>query len=311
MSRRWLGFAGLLLCLGFSTVATAAAKRDADLGRPPPGFVSATARVDGAAIHYVRGGRGPAVVLIHGFPQDWVEYRAIMPRLARRFTVVAVDLPGVGKSAPSAVGYAAATRARQIHDLATRLALARPYIVGHDLGGITAYAYVRQFPADLRGAMILDVPIPGVGGWEAATKDAWHIGFIQTPGLAEKLVPGRQDAFLGWALDQGRFTPAQRAYYFSAYGPAQLHAGFEMYRAFPADAKWNQAHTAPNATPVVIAIGERSFFAPFAQTFADGYRARGLTDVRSATAPGSGHYLLADNPEAVAALIERHAVEGR
>ena len=69
-------------------------------------------------------------ILIHGLPEDWVEYRAVMPRLAQRFTVVAV---------------------------------------GHDLGGLVTYAYVRRFPDSLRGAMILDVPVPGLAGWDEAT----------------------------------------------------------------------------------------------------------------------------------------------
>lgn len=70
------------------------------------GFAAETANVNGTTIHYVRGGRGPAVVLLHGFPQDWFEWRRVMPRLSQRFTVVAVDLRGVGGSAPSASGYA-------------------------------------------------------------------------------------------------------------------------------------------------------------------------------------------------------------
>jgi len=60
-------------------------------------------------LHYVRGGDGPAVLLVDGFPEDWVEYRAIMPTLARQFTVVAIDLPGIGRSAPSNGGYDAPT----------------------------------------------------------------------------------------------------------------------------------------------------------------------------------------------------------
>jgi len=60
----------------------------------PKEFVSATAAVNGTTLHYVRGGQGPALVLIHGFPQDWFEYHSIMPRLAQRFTVIAVDLRG-------------------------------------------------------------------------------------------------------------------------------------------------------------------------------------------------------------------------
>ena len=67
-------------------------------------FRSETATVNGIKLHYVRGGKGPAVILIHGFPQDWFEYRAIMPRLAKQFTVIAIDLRGVGGSTTTTGG---------------------------------------------------------------------------------------------------------------------------------------------------------------------------------------------------------------
>ena len=299
--RSFLGYAASAALL------TAGAAGAASVGELPSGFSSAQAPVNGTSLHYVRGGQGPAVILLHGFPEDWVEYRAIMPRLAKRFTVVAVDLPGIGRSMPAAGGYEATNLADHINGLAEALELDRPYVVGHDLGGIVTYAYVRRFPGSLRGAMILDVPVPGLAGWDDTTSNFWHIGFIQTPGLAEQLVPGRQAAFLGWFLDIGMFTPEERAYYIQSYGASQLHAAFEIYRAFPKNGEWNAAQTAPNSTPVVIAVGEKSFFAPFLSTFVEGYRAKGMTHVDGARIPAAGHYLLADNPQSVADLIERHA----
>jgi alpha-beta hydrolase superfamily lysophospholipase len=62
------------------------------------GFTSGTAQVNGTSIHYVRAGAGPALILVHGFPEDWYEFHRIMPRLAKRFTVIAVDLRGIGGS---------------------------------------------------------------------------------------------------------------------------------------------------------------------------------------------------------------------
>jgi pimeloyl-ACP methyl ester carboxylesterase len=282
----------------------AAAPSAAKLGAPPSGFTSARVGVNG--LHYMRGGQGPAVILIHGFPEDWVEYHAIMPRLARRFTVVAVDLPGIGKSAPAA-GYDAPNLAAHIHALVQALKLERPYVVGHDLGGVVTYAYVRRFPDSLRGAMILDTPVPGIAGSNESASGMWHVGFIQTPGLAEKMVPGRQEAFLGWFYDLGKFTPAERAYYIQAYGAPQLHAAFEIYRALPRDGEWNAAQTAPNATPLVVAVGEKSFFDKHLPTFVEGYRAKGMARVEGARIPGAAHYVVTDSPDAVADLIERYA----
>lgn len=302
--------------LGLTACATllmgaAKAPNSTELAATPAGFSSANTRVNGTRLHYLRGGHGPAVILVHGFPEDWVEYRAIMPRLAKRFTVVAVDLPGVGKSGPAANGYDTAHMAADIHALAAALNLERPYIVGHDLGGLTTYAYVRQFPDSLRGAMILDVPMPGLAGSEEAGSGFWHVGFIQAPkGLAEKLVVGRQAVFLGWFYDLGKFTPAERAYFIQAYGAPQLHAAFEIYRALPKDGGWNADQTAPSSVPLVVAVGEKSFFNALLPTFVEGYRAKGMTHVESARIPDAGHYLLADNPEAVADLIEQHGGSG-
>ena len=273
----------------------------------PPGFASAQVRIGGATLHYVRGGRGPAVILLHGWPEDWAEFRAVMPRLARRFTVVAVDLPGIGHSGVPSGGFGTENLATKIHGLAQYLKLDRPYLVGHDLGGLVSYPYVRKFPESLRGAMILDVPAPGIVKSEAPS-GFWHIGFIQAPKqLAEKLVVGRQAPFLGWFFDLGTFTKAKRDYYIHSYGAPQLHSAFEMYRALGEDAKWNESRTSPNTVPLLIVAGEKSFFKPLLGKFVEGFRAKGMTSVESASIQGAGHYLLDDNPDAVASLIERYA----
>lgn len=166
--------------------------------------------------------------------------------------------------------------------------------------------YPKRFPG-FSDAAVIDVPVPGLAGSEQAGSGLWHVGFMQTPDLPEKLVPGRQDAFLGWFFDLGRFTPAERAYYVRAYGERQLHSAFEIYRAMPRTAQLNAAQTASNSVPLMIAAGENSFCNPLLPTFVEGYRAKGMTRVDSARIPGAGHYVLADNPEAVADLIEQYA----
>ena len=127
-------------------------------------FVFHIEEVNETTLHYVRGGEGSTVVLIHGFPQDWFEYHAIMPRLARHFTVVAVDLRGVGGSAATPCGYDAANMAQDIHELISQLKLEPVYLVGHDIGGMVTFAFMRRFPEATRGAMILDAPIQGSKG---------------------------------------------------------------------------------------------------------------------------------------------------
>jgi pimeloyl-ACP methyl ester carboxylesterase len=273
-------------------------------------FTSETTAVNGTTLHYVRGGKGPAIILIHGFPQDWFEYRAIMPRLAKRFTVIAVDLRGVGDSKATPGGYDAANLAEDIHQLVSVLKLPRVYVVGHDLGGMVTYAFVRRYPETARGAMILDVPIPGIEGWDESMSGpgVWHVGFMQAPGLAEKLVAGRQADYFGYFFNFSKFTPGDRAHYVGAYAaPAQLHAVFEMYRAFPANAKFNAAQRGPNDVPLFLAAGEKSPFAILVPKIADGLRASGFAHIETGVIAGAVHYVVEDQPNEVADLIEQHA----
>jgi pimeloyl-ACP methyl ester carboxylesterase len=274
------------------------------------GFVSETAIVNGTTLHYVRGGNGPALILIHGFPQDWFEFQAIMPRLAKRFTVFAVDLRGIGGSKAASGGYDAANMAEDVDQLAAVLKLRGVYVVGHDVGGQVAYALSRLHPQDLRGAMILDSSIPGVAGWDESMSGSavWHVGSMQVPGLAEKLVAGREAAYLGYFFGFSKFTPAQQAHYLKAYAtPAHLHAIFEMYRAFPANLKVNAAQHGLNGVPLFLVTGDKSPFAAIAEKMAAGLRANGFTHVETGVIHGAVHYDVQDQPDAMAALIELHA----
>jgi pimeloyl-ACP methyl ester carboxylesterase len=229
-----------------------------------------------------------------------------MPDLAKHFIVIAVDLRGIGESTVQSGGYDAANMAEDIYQLASTLGLKDLYIVGHDLGGMVAYAFVRSHPELLRGAMILDQVIPGVDGWEEVQSSPalWHIHFMQLPELPEKLIGGRQSDYLGHFLSFGKFSPDETARQLQAYAaPAQLHAAFEMYRAFPANVQFNQKHRGPNDVPLFVGAGTRSPFAALVPKIADGLRASGSAQVQFGLLPDSIHYLVADNPEGVANLI--------
>ena len=208
------------------------------------GFVSGTARANGTTLYYVRGGTGPAVILLHGFPEDWYAYHRVMPPLAKQFTVVAVDLRGIGGSAATAGGYDAANMAEDVHQLVEHLHLEHVYVLGHDIGGMVAYAFVRRYPETSRGVMVLDAPLPGLGRWDAvkASPITWHINFQQTPDLPEPLLAGREAIYFRHFLDRDSFSEADVARYTRAYvAPEHLRALLEMYRAFPANEKFNAA----------------------------------------------------------------------
>src|ERR1700727_606420 len=125
-----LGLAGAIAggCLAVASVSATTSAVGV-----PPGFTLNMANVNGVRLHFVSGGAGPALILIHGFPQDWSEYRAIMPRLAKRFTVVSLDLRGIGQSSIASGGYDADTLAKDVYELAKAQKLDHIYVVGHDL----------------------------------------------------------------------------------------------------------------------------------------------------------------------------------
>jgi pimeloyl-ACP methyl ester carboxylesterase len=279
----------------------------AALGR---GFVSDTAPVNGITLHYVRGGTGPAVILLHGFPEDWYAYHRIMPLLAKQFTVVAVDLRGVGGSAATRSGYNAANMAEDVHHLAEQLHLEHVYLVGHDMGGMVAYAFVRRYPETSRGVMLLDAPVPGLGPWDAvkANPITWHIRFQQTSDLPEQLIAGREAIYFRHFLDSDTLSDADAARYARAYAaPEHLRALLEIYRAFPANEKFNAAQRTAMSLPLVLAPGENSPFEKLMPSFAEALRDHGCANVKIQVIQSSVHCVADEQPGAVAQLIERYA----
>lgn len=299
--------AGTCSALGRSSQKQATDPSVAELGAA---FVSARDAVNGITLHYVRGGTGPAVILLHAFPEDWYEYHKVMPLLARKFTVLAVDLPGIGGSTAKPGGYAAADMAEDIHQLQEHLHLEHVYVVGHDVGGMVAYAFFRRYPDATRGAMILDVPLPGIAPWREITMKpfVWHIAFQQVPDLPEELVAGRQAIYFRYFLDPGHFSDADVARYAESYSaPEHLHAAFEIYRAFPANEKFNAEQQRKIEVQLVLAVGGESPFLKDLPIMAEALRAHGCAKVRTEVIAGSNHYVADERPEIVAELIEKYA----
>lgn len=283
----------------------------AALGRQ---FESATAKANGIQLHYVRGGSGPALILLHGFPQDWREWHRVMPRLAERFTIVAPDLRGIGGSQLTQTGYDAATLAADIHGLVRELGLRDAYVAGHDIGGMVAYAYARLYPDDLRGVMILDVALPGVRPWEEVNRDPrlWHFHFHQTAAVPELLVQGRQAEYFRYgffdrfARHRERIGDDEVARYAASYAGERLRAAFGFYRAFPDNERFNRERREPIGVPLVLAGGEDAVGRIVPQ-IAEGTRELGWSHVATEVIRDSGHYVADEQPDAVAGLLDRYA----
>src|SRR6478672_9368321 len=163
MLRRPLALTALIFAISLSAFSQA--------GAASPNIVSRTANVDGVQFHYMTAGKGPAVVLIHGYAETSLMWRPIIPLLAERFTVIAPDLPGIGDSSIPTSGLDMKTSARLIHSLAQSLKVQKARVVGHDIGLMVAYAYAAQYPSETEKLVVMDAFLPGVGGWATIYND--------------------------------------------------------------------------------------------------------------------------------------------
>ena len=198
-------------------------------------------------IHVERGGSGPAVLLLHGFPETLAMWREIAPRLAERFTVVCADLRGYGASGcpPSAEDHAPYSKralARDILAVMTQLGFERFSIAGHDRGRRVAYRAALDAPERVERLAVLDV-VPIDAAWDRAD-DRLALGFwpwsllAQPAPLPERLVGAAPEAVIDHALSMEWGTPADtfdedtRAEYLAQLqNPDHVHAICEEYRA--------------------------------------------------------------------------------
>jgi pimeloyl-ACP methyl ester carboxylesterase len=255
-------------------------------------------------LHYVTEGSGFPVVLLHGWPQSWYEWRLIMPGLAERFRVIAPDLRGLGDSSRPAGGYDKKTVGgdvwRLVHDV---LGLDVFYLVGHDWGGPTAYAVAAAHPDAVQKLAILDVTIPGDGSPNISQGGRrWHHAFHQTLDLPEALVAGREDIYFGWfyriyGARPDAISPADIEEYLRVYRqPGALRSGFSYYRAIPQDVADNAAIAARFKLPMpVLALGgDRSWGRRM--EVVESLR-RMAVNVQGGVIENCGHWMAEEQPE--------------
>jgi pimeloyl-ACP methyl ester carboxylesterase len=257
------------------------------------------ATVNGIQMHYVIGGQGDPIVLLHGWPQTWYEWRHIMPALAKNYTVIVPDLRGLGDSSKPVTGYDGKTVAEDIYQLVAQLGFKEDiFLVGHDLGALVAYSYAAAHPSEVRGLVILDVPITGIGPALNLTR-LWHIPFHMVRDIPETLVEGKEREYLSWFYRNGAYNPAAITKedidkYVSHYSaPGGMRAGFEYYRAFPIDAEQIKEYSKVKLPMPVLALGGEYSFrtAPLVSMQSIS------TNVRGGIVPLSGHWIPEEQPE--------------
>ncbi|MBO3675098.1 alpha/beta fold hydrolase [Streptomyces sp. NEAU-YJ-81] len=281
---------------------------------PPPGFKSKYAEVNGFRMHYLQGGKGSPVVLIHGFPQSWVEWRDQMGPLSKNHTVIAVDLRGAGNSEVTKGGYEKAQMARDVHELLKRLKLNNGVqVVGHDVGLWVSYAYAAQWPREVRRMAVMEAPIPDDSLYRFPALEAnpktpsmWHFGLFQLP-LAEHLISGHERVFVQGFIEEllvnkAAFTPADYNFYAHYLKePGRTVAWMKMYRELRGDVDQNKKFLAEGKLKMpVLAIGGQ---ASFGGKIADQWRDY-ATNVSGRVLKGAGHWVTEEKPKDVTNLLQ-------
>ncbi len=297
--------AALSMCLSCSPGGRGNVTAIAECGSDLVGFSHRTASVDGVRLHYVIGGRGPMVVLLHGFPETWWTWRQVMPLLANLHTIIAPDLRGAGCSS-TGPSYDADTLARDVHELVRSLKQSRVTLVGHDTGGWVAYAYARQYRDEVTHLVLSGAAIPGFGlekllDFRHAGQGLPHLPFFIQPEVPEMLISGREPEYLARFISSPTMQRSGTVdFYARSYArPGRLTAAFDQYRALYTDAVDNRRGAGPPlAMPTLALSGVGA-----TQLSLDSLRQVAL-NVSEVGIPGAGHYVQEERPSEFARALQ-------
>jgi pimeloyl-ACP methyl ester carboxylesterase len=158
------------------------------------------AEVNGTMLHYVSAGTsGSPILLVHGFPETWWAFHKLIPLLATKHRVFAVDLRGFGDSANGQGDYDSKTSAQDLHQLIAHLDVGPIHLTGQDISGATVFRLAATHPEDVLSLTAIEMGLAGFGleGFADITHGgAWYIGFLAAPGVPEMLLADREREFL-------------------------------------------------------------------------------------------------------------------
>jgi pimeloyl-ACP methyl ester carboxylesterase len=273
----------------------------------PMGVQSHRVRLQDVTLHYVEAGpdSAPPVILLHGWPQTWREWSAVMPALAERYRVIAPDMRGLGDSSRPKYGYDARTVATDIIQLMDHLSLPAVRVVGHDLGALVAYGLASGWRARVRALVMVDVVLPGFsleklvklgpdGSW-----GIWHFPFHGAAEIAEMLIQGRERQYMRWFFRNMAYNPdaisrEHEDEYVRAYSqPGAMRAGLGYYGAFYEDGLQFRAASEQKLAIPVLALGGSASVGPMV-----GEEMRLVADnVTGEVVAQSGHWIPEEQPE--------------
>lgn len=264
----------------------------------------ALVRANGIDVNVAVAGAGPAVLLLHGFPQTWRLWSEVIPQLAPRHRVIAPDLRGLGASTRAADGYDAGTLAADAEALLDALGEQTAAVVGIDAGTPPAFLLAMRRPERIRRLVVMESLLGTLPGAEdfLAGGAPWWFGFHSVPGLAETVLAGHEAEYVDWFLTTGtRGIPGEiRDEFVAAYaGSEALRCAFSIYREMPTSARQiREAVAAARLTVPTMAIGAHpvgSALERQLRPIADDLVAHLVEDC--------GHIIPLDRPQALASLL--------
>jgi haloacetate dehalogenase len=210
-----------------------------------PGFRQRRLRTSGATINLVHGGKGPPVLLLHGYPETHVMWHKVAPALARDYTVVCPDLRGYGDSSkpaglPDHSNYSKRAMARDMAQVMTALGHKRFHLVGHDRGGRVAHRLARDHDARVLSLSVLDISptLKVFQSTDQALATAFYHWFflIQKSPLPERMIGGMRAEYLLRRIGRGQvglkvFPRSVVREYLRCFDARGVHATCEDYRA--------------------------------------------------------------------------------
>jgi pimeloyl-ACP methyl ester carboxylesterase len=270
-----------------------------------------TATVKDVRLHYVRAGEGDPIVLLHGWPQTWWEWRHVIPQLAETNTVIVPDLRGLGASSKPDSGYDTDNVADDIHELVRSLGFDSINLAGHDWGAATAYSYAAQFRGEVKKLAIFEMVMPGFGIMEGAMAPQpggnflWHMGWQSVPDIPFALLQGREELYLRWFFQHYAYDPlAVRDEDIAVYVDAMTHvgalrAGLEYYKAFFDSAAQNEKHRERALEIPVLAWGGEACLGPLTKQCME----MAAGEVSGGVIERCGHWIGEERPEFIAAQL--------
>ena len=273
----------------------------------PPAFQTQEIAANGTTLHVRIGGKGAAVLLLHGYGETGDMWAPLAVALMRDHRVIIPDLRGMGLSAVAPGGYDKKTQADDMVALLDTLKVTQADVIAHDIGNMVAYALTVQNQKRVTRLVLIDAPVPGIGPWEEILKNPllWHFRF-GGPDM-ERLVAGRERIYLDrfwneFSADPAHFDEASRVHYAALYArPGNMHAGFAQFAAFDQDAIDNRGFLAAQGKltmPVLALGGEKSFGGTMAAVMRFA-----ATNVTEGVVPASGHWIMEENPDATVKLV--------